>query len=300
MKKASLFLIAACISTIAYTQKTESQKLIELGEAYKNFMFVNDPTKEIIKGIKAEIPENLNFATDFIIQTISKKNKLLESAFLTRPGDEILKQVYIIREINLNMREETQVNNLQLIDSLMKRNIPVYELIDNYYEMIFTSVGNKNQPFNLSKTDFKLNDYNLKDETEKGIFVLKALSFCGTTIWGYMNIPKPANTKLAFEYISKFPKINGLSYYQYTNFYFLDFEITIDKANGPQSYKSYYLNKLYETLLYHLICLNKEGASEKEKNALLLGSILKEKNLYKYTSYKQTLEDIFKEVKTEQ
>jgi hypothetical protein len=39
--------------------------------------------------------------------------------------------------------------------------------------------------------------------------------------------------------------------------------------------------------------------TEKEKNDLLLGSILKERNLYKFTKYKDTLEDIFKEQKQE-
>ena len=73
----------------------------------------------------------------------------------------------------------------------------------------------------------------------------------------------------------------------------------IVEDEGLQSYKGYYIDKYYETLLSHLICLNKEGGSEKEKNDLLLGSILKDRKLYKYTKYKETLEDIFKEQKQE-
>ena len=79
--------------------------------------------------------------------------------------------------------------------------------------MIFGSAGNKNQPVDLSNIDLKLTEYNLKDDTERGILVLKAISFCGTTIWGFMNIPKPANTQKAFQQIKKFPKINGRPYY---------------------------------------------------------------------------------------
>lgn len=71
----------------------------------------------------------------------------------------------------------------------------------------------------------------------------------------------------------------------------------IVKSNGVESYKSYYLNKYYETLLYHLLCLNVEGASQKEIDDLMLGSILKERSLYPYTKYKETLEGLFKEVK---
>jgi hypothetical protein len=169
----------------------------------------------------------------------------------------------------------------------------------NYYGMIFVAVGNKNQPFNLSKIDLKIKDYNLKDDTERGILVLKAIQLCGTSIWGYMNVVNPANTQKAYEYIKKFPKINGNPYFQYTDFYFNDFEMNIIKDKGIQSYKSYYVDKFYETLLNHLVCLNKEGASKKEKYDLLLGSILKEQNLYKYTKYKDKLEDIFEKHKME-
>ncbi len=73
--------------------------------------------------------------------------------------------------------------------------------------------------------------------------------------------------------------------------------MNIIKDKGIQNYKSYYIDKFYETLLFHWICLNNEGGSEKDKNDLLLGSILKENNLYKYTKYKDRLEDIFKEQK---
>lgn len=238
-------------------------------------------------------------ANEFIAQTITTKNKLLTQPFLSRPDDKVLKQIYIIRAINFNIREENQVDNNKLIDSLSMKDIPTYELIDNYYDMLFTAVGNKNQPFDLSRTDLKIKDYNLKDDTEKGILVLKTIDFCGTTIWGYMNIVNPPNTKKAYDYIKKFPKINGRSYYQYTDFYFTDFEMNIVKDKGLQSYRSYYLNKFYETLLSNLICLNKNNSSEKDINDLLLGSILKERNLYKYTKYKETLEEIFKEQKRE-
>jgi hypothetical protein len=299
MKKTTLTLFAICLSLLTFGQVTESQKMIELGKIYKDFMFRNEPTKDILKDIKSDVPENLKVATEFITQTITTKNKLLSQSFLSRPEDKVLKQIYIIRAINLNLRQENQVNSNKLIDSLSSKNISTYELIDNYYGMVFTAVGNKNQPFDLSKTDFKMKDYNFKDETEKGIMFLRCMDYCGKTIWGYMNVVKPANTSKAYDNIKMFPKFNGQHYYQYTDFYFTDFEMNIIQDKGIQSYKSYYLDKYYEILLSNLICQNKEGGSEKEKNDLLLGSILKERNLYKYTKYKETLESIFKEQKRE-
>lgn len=257
-------------------------------------MFRNEPTKKDLIALRTNVPNNLNAANEFIAQSVTTKNKLLTQPYLNRPDDQTLKQIYIIRAINLNLGKEKQVDNNKLIDSLSAQSIPPYELLDNYYEMLFTAVGNKNQPFNLSKTDLKLADYNLKDDTEKGILFLEAMRYCGMTIWGYMNIVKPANTQKAYGNIKLFPKFNGRPYYQFTDLHFPDFNIKITEEEGKQSYKSYYINKYYETLLSHLMCLNKEGGSEKEKNNLLLGSILRDRELYKYTKYRETLESIFK------
>ena len=297
MSRITLTFLGLCLTVLTFGQTNNNEKLIELGKTYKDFMFRNEPTKEVFMEIKKNVPENLKTATDFIVQTITTKNKLLTPQFLSRPDDRTLKQIYIIRAINHNLREENQVDNNYLIDSLATKDIPVYELVDCYYGMLFTAVGNKNQPFNFSKVDFKMKDYKLRDDTEKGIFFLRCMNLCGTSIWGYMNVAKPMNTQKALEFIKKFPKFNGRPYYQYNDFYFKDFEMLIVKDKGIQSYKSYYLDKYFETLLYHLICLNKENGTEKDKNDLLLGSILKEKKLYDYSKHKETLESLFEERK---
>ena len=260
-------------------------------------MFRNQPTKDVLKEIRSIVDADMAPVADFVAQTITPKNSILHAKYLKRPDDATLKSLYIIRKVSQNLGEKEPVDNKQLIDSLTNANVPIYELVDNYYEMIFTSDGNKNQPFNLSKMDFKMSDYGLKDDTEKGIFFLKCMNYCGKTIWGYMNIAKPMNTQKAYEFIKKFPKFNGRPYFFYRDFYFDDFEMVVIKSKGVQSYKSYYLDKYYETLLYHLVCLNKEGGSQKDIDDLLLGSILKERSLYSYTQYKETLEEIFKEVK---
>lgn len=296
MKKVLLLLLGYLSVSTSSAQNVNNQKIIALAKTYKDYMFRNEAGKEVLKEIRTTAPDDFKVASEFIAQSVTTKNKLLSQPFLSRPENAVLKQIYIIRAVNLNIRDENQIDNNKLIDSLSSMDIPVYEMVDNYYEMLFTGVGNKNQPFNLSKVDLQLKDYNLKDDTEKGILVLEVMDFCGTSIWGYMNIPKPPNTTKAYEYIKKFPKINGRPYYQYTDFYFPDFEMVIIKDKGKQSYKGYYLNKFFETLLNHYITLFKQNRPEKEKNDLLLGSILKERNLYKYTEYKESLEGLLKTV----
>ena len=273
------------------------QLTVFLAKTYDNFMFRNQPTKDVLKELKGITDPEMKATVDFITQTITTKNKILGNRYLTRPDDRTLKQIYIVRAVSHNLDEKNPVDNGRLIDSLTRADISVYELIDNYYEMLFLAVGNKNQPFNLAKVNLKLNDYQLKDDTERGIVFLKCMRFCGSTIWGYINIAKPMNTAKAYENIKRFPKFNGQPYYQYTDFSFADFEMVILKDHGKESYKSYYLNKYYQTLLYHLLCLKKEGAPEKEVDDLLLGSILRKRTLYDYTQYKETLEELFQEVK---
>lgn len=292
-----IMLICSVLSLTA--QPSEDEKLITLGKAYKDYMFQKEPTKEFIQSLKANVPNGLQEATEFIVQTITTKNKLLSPVYLTRPSDQVLKQIYIARRLDLNMREENPIDNFILLDSLKKKQVLTYELVDNYYSMLFGAISNKNKPFDLSKVNFKLSEYNFKDDTERGIFFLHCMRDCGMQIWGFINIPKPPNTKEAYKYINRFPKFNGQPYYYYNDFNFKDFEMVIITDEGMQSYKAFYLDKYYETLLNHLITLNKEKRPEKEVHDLLLGSILRERSLYKYSKYKDVLERLFTEVKTD-
>ena len=295
MKKILVFSFLCSLALTFHGQ--DRQQTLFLAKTYSNFMFRNQPTKEVFKELKSSRNPDNQATVDFITQTITTRNKILSTKYLKRPDDRTLKQVYIVRAVSMNLGEKNPVDNNRLIDSLTKADVPVYELVDNYYEMVFMAVGNKNQPFNLSKVNFRLNDYQLRDNTERGIFFLKCMRLCGTTIWGYINIAKPMNTAKAYENIKKFPKFDGRPYYQYDDFSFDDFEMVIIKDNGKESYKGYYLNKYYETLLYHLLCLRKEGASQKEIDDLMLGSILRKRSLYSYTKYQETLEDMFKELR---
>lgn len=293
--KRTLTIIFCLITFINFGQKND--KLIELGKTYKNFMFRSALPKETLKSLKENTSSEFIKTSNFIIQTITTKNNLLKPEFLKLPDSITLKQIYIVRAINYNVREENQIDNNKLIDSLEVKKIPKNELVDTYYELLFTGIGNKNQPFNLKNINFEINDYNLSNDTEKGIFFLKCMDLCGTSIWGYINIPKPPNYEKAYNLIDKYPKFNGLTYFEYTDLNFPDFDMTINLNKGKESYKGYYLNKYYETLLYHLICLKNGFGSQKDIEQLLIGSILKDQNLYKYSENKNVLESLFQTIK---
>jgi hypothetical protein len=297
MGKILMTMLAVCITLLSVAQNAENDKLIELGKAYKSFMFRNEPPKGFTKEMQAQVPENLKLTSNFISQTITTDNDLLKRKYLTLPDNNTLKFIYIVRLVNYNLRNENPTDNNKLIDSVKSVDIAKGELVDAYYSMLFASVGNKIKPFDYTKIDFDLKDYNLSDDMEKGIFFLECIDYCGKEIWGYINIVKPANTSKAYDAIRKFPKFNGVPYFQFQEFNYPDFEMVIVKGKGKQSYKSYYLDKYYEVLLSHLLCLRKENAPEKDINDLLLGSILKDSAFYKYSKNKAILEKLFKEVK---
>lgn len=295
MLKSKLTVLTICLSFLTFGQMTEKEKLMQLAQVYKNNMFIGKSDKADLKKINTDVPESLKTATDFITQTLTTKSKLMTSAYLSRPTDAVLKQVFVIRELQSNMRQETTVGNEKFLDSILNADIAMNELVDSYYDMLFIADGNKNKPFNLSKVNFQIEDYNFKNETEKGVFFLQAADYCGKMIWGFMNIPDPPNTKKALELMKLYPKVNGKPYYLFTDLYFPDFEMLIEEGKGPQSYKSFYLNKYYELLLSHLLCLIEEDGSKDQASDLMFNSILRAENLYKYTELKEVLEGIFQE-----
>jgi len=293
MKKIILIAILISGSLSGLKANELNNDLITLAKIYRNFIFRNSPTAMTFEQLSEIKSTELTITTEFIKETITTNNNLTTTKFLRLPDEKTLKYVYIIRRINWNLREENPKDNNSLISELSKKEVPRYELIDSYYDMLFSGVGNKNRPFDLSNIDFKLNKYDLKDDTEKGIFYLKAMDLCGTFIWGYMNIVKPPNYKKALTFIEKYPTFNGQSYYQYLDFGFPDFEMKVVKDKEKESYKSYYLNKYYDTLLSHLECLSQKKKYKKGRQDLLLGSILKEENYYKYSKKKTVLEGLF-------
>lgn len=296
MKKITILTLLLFLSFQISKANEINSDLISIAKIYRDFMFRNNPTDYAYEQLENIKSKDLNTAKSFIKETITPNNNLTKKKFLKIPDNNTLYQLYIIRRIDWNLREEKPKDNNALISEIRERNVPRYELVDNYYGMLFTGIGNKNQPFDLSDIDFRVNDYELKDDTEKGIFFLKAMKFCGNTIWGYMNVVKPPNFDKALEYINNFPHFNDQDYYKYQDFGFEDFKMEIEKDKGIQSFKEYYINSYYETLLYHLMCLSQKEDFQDEKMDLLLGSILRESNYYKYSKYQDILNSLFKEV----
>jgi hypothetical protein len=294
MKKILLTTIILSLGQITWGQVNDG--LIELGKSYRQFMFRNNPPDNVLNSLDKYDNTELAFVADFIQETIRPSSNILSDKFLNRPTDKDLKQIYFVRQINFNVRKENPIDNNKLIESLNKKEISTQELVDNYYSIVFAAYGNKVNPYDLSKTDFQLNNYGLKDDTEKAIFFLESMRLNGLLIFGYMNIVKPPNYSKALEFINKYPKYNGSPYYQFLDLNFPDFKINIESETKQESYKEYYIDKYYETLLSHLDCLRE--AEEKDKiYDLVLGSLLKEEIYYKYSKREKEIKKLLTKYK---
>jgi hypothetical protein len=295
MKK-TLLVLTLLVSVSICCASGLNENMVQLAKIYRNFMFRNSPTESTFKQLNTIQDTELTGAVKFITETITTGNSLASKEFLSTPDEKTMLHLYTIRRVSWNLSEETPKENKEVIAEFQNKPLSRYELMDSYYDMLFSGIANKNQPFDLSNINFELFDYGLANDTEKGIFFLKAMNFCGTSIWGYMNIATPPNFKKALTYIDKFPKFNGQPYYQYIDFGFPDFEMEVEKDKGKESYKSHYINKYYDTLLSHLASLSQKKKQKEAKEDLALGSILRERNYYKYSKNKKVLESIFKTI----
>lgn len=271
--------------------------IIELGKIYRNFVFRNNPTDLTFQKLAEINSSELLSTKNFVKECISPNNELTSEKFLKIPDEQTLLNLYLIMKVNANVREKEPKDNTELLREWREKNVQRYELIENYYSMVFSGIGNKNQPFDLSNVDFIIENYNLKDDTEKGIFFLTAMNLCYYQIWGYMNVVKPPNYKKALSSIEKYPKFNGQEYYEYKYFGFPDFEMQIEKDKGKESYKHYFINYFYRTLIYHHQCLNQKRRTRKDAENLALSSILKEKNYYEYSKNQDYLNGLFRTMK---
>ena len=292
-----LLILALLFSFQASFANDLDKEIIELGKIFRNFIFQNNPTEQTFEKIDQIKSIELKTTKSFIRECITLQNDLASDKFLLIPDEQTLEYLYLIMKVNVNIRQKEPKDNFELLIEWRNKEIPRYELVENYYSMVFVGIGNKNQPFDLTEINFEIENYNLKDDTEKGIFFLTAMTLCYHEIWGYMNIVKPPNYKKALASIKKFPKFNGQEYFKYNYFGFPDFEMQIEKDKGKESYKNYLINYFYNTLIYHHRCLNQKRKTRKEAENLALSSILKEENYYEYSKNQDYLKGLFRTMK---
>jgi len=294
MKIQTILFLSIFFSCSIFAQNTlNTQQIIKLGKFYSSYMFTYDASNELLTELNEVYDYNLIDAVQLIKEATKSNNAILTDTFLKLPNKTTLKVIYIIDALHQNPHLKSPMDPVQLVDKLKNKNIPIHYLIDQYYQTIFTTVGNKIKPFNLSKINFRMNAYGLNTDRYKAIFYLRCLDMCGSQIFGFMNIANPPNTNKALSYINLFPKFNGLNYYQYNTLQFEDFQMEIFNDQGLKSYKDHFINELFKTLLSHAVCLKSERNSQ-EVQDFFKQSELRNETLWKHTEFQDVLKSIYK------
>lgn len=295
MNRIILTVIFVQLTIVGFTQPS-NEDLISLAKIYRSYHFSNTPSQQVFQDLLTKQPEELKTSGVFLAELIKSGNSITSKKYLTKPDQETLEHLFVIRSINWNLAEADPMNNNKLIDSLRNSDTEYLELLACYYNMIWVSVANKNQPLQMADTNFDLNDYGLENDTEKGLFFLVSMRTLGQFIWGYMNVVKPPNYKKALEKINEYPSFNSAPYYQYQYLNFPDFKLTVDKREPKKSFKEHYINKYLNTLLYHSMCLSQKRKYQDEKDKVMLGSIMKNDSYYKYSENPEIFRKIFKRI----
>ncbi len=227
------------------------------------------------------------------IQELSKKNNnVTDEEFLSRPDAQTLKLFHTIIMINYNMYESNPEDNELIVEEFLKKEVSVYEQIQQYYGSLFVSIVNKNRPFDYSNMNWDLNEIGLKDDKEKAVFFLIFIDKLCSQISNYHNAYRGPNWDGIEKYAGLLPQINGIDYFEFDSFYFKDFEMTIYKKK--RYFKEYYLPKFYKVLISHLLMMEEKNKERKEINHFLLTSILSKQQYYEYCNNMEVINHYFK------
>lgn len=276
--------VLTIVLVLLFALKSTSQDLnievgvIEIAKVYNS----NHGLKSLSDRTIFEKYQNteLENVANVIQELVQNKNRAIEHKFLSRPDSFTLKLFHTIIMVNYNMFEKEPQENHKVVQDYLKKDISIYELIQKYYGSLFTSVINKNRPFDYSNKNWDLNQLGLKDEKEKAIFFFVFMDKLGSQISLYMNAYNGPNWDGIERYAKLLPKVNGKYYYKFNNFDFEDFKMTIYKEF--QLTKEYYLPRYYEILLGNILMMKYKNASQTQINNFISSSILSKKKYFEY------------------
>lgn len=280
MKRFFIFIFLA-IANLTYSQNLNTvEEIINLAKIYRSnhgLSGLADDSNSIFIKYKGTEFETV---AKFIEELTKSKNRIIEPEFLSRPDLTTLKLFHTIIMVNYNMYEKYPENNEKVAAYYLKKDITIYEQIQQYYSSIFTSVINKNRPFDYSSQNWSLDSLGFKDDKEKAVFFLVFIDRLGSQISFYLKAMRGPNWDGIEKYIKLLPKINSKHYYEFDTFYFKDFKMMIYKKE--RKFKEYYLPIFYDVLIAHLSMMEQKNFDQKDITKFLLTSILSTKQYYDY------------------
>ncbi|NLR91380.1 hypothetical protein [Flammeovirga agarivorans] len=286
-----LFFIGLYIQATA--QKVDTQtEIIELATIFHNNHVKGSPDESTLEKLKNIKSKELVFSKKFILEIITEQNSIISEPFLTKPDTTDLKNIYIISRLNHKMFGSENVSLFDELAILRAEKTPYNELVNFYYDLIFSLAENKNKGLTFEKINFNLDEFNLSNDVEKGIFFLNCMNIYYSGIKFFMDYNKPPKMKEAKEYINKYPKFNGQEYYNYKSLAFQDFVFRLDKRKPKESFKQHYINIYLQVLFYNYVLL--VDANDHEQTELYEHSILSQKEYWKFSTEPEVFEELYK------
>lgn len=279
--KPFLTLLLLSFSTLTFGQSLNTvAEIVNLAKIYRGnhgLSGLDDKSNSIFAKYNGTEFETV---AKFIEESTKEKNRVIETEFLSRPDSATLKIFHTIIMVNYNMYESNPDDNEKVAEKFLKKNITVYEQIQQYYGSLFISVINKNRPFDYSNQNWDLDSLGFKDDKEKAVFFLVFMDKLGSQISSFHGAMRGPNWDGIEKYVKLLPKINNKNYYEFDAFYFKDFEMMIYKKE--RNFKEYYLPKFYDILVGHILMMEQKKFERQEITKFLLTSILSQKQYYDY------------------
>lgn len=276
-----IIILSLFISSFLFGQNIDrTDEIINLAKFYKNnhgFLSADISSKKDFEKYKGTDFEHI---ANFVLECCLKNNEIATDKYLTKPDSISLKLFHTIIMVNYNMFSPTPEENGKVVYRYLNEDVGIFEQIDQYYSSLFTSVVNKNRPFDYSKEDWNLDRFQLKNEQEKAIFFMTFVDHVASQISSYYNAMKGPNWDGIEKYVVLLPKINGKDYYSYDEFYFKEFKMEFYRKN--RKFKDYFIPKFYDVLIGHFLMMKQKGFSNEETTKFLLTSILSQQQYYDY------------------
>ncbi|SEO76298.1 hypothetical protein SAMN05192574_11297 [Mucilaginibacter gossypiicola] len=285
-----LFLSFITISVTAQTKLSDKDfnNLIALGELYShNNMCTGAEFAKKVKTLKTPV---LDHIIENMIATGKQDSSTIQKSIFQRPNTNELKLWYVIREIHYN-RVDTSRKSLPdeaVARKILNENIDERWLLDNYYYFAREGLSMYFNEADLSHFNFNLDDFGLKDDTEKAIFfynLIDALANGRFRVLSYLKKPDKLSAVSA-----RMPMFNGKPYYYYSNLDIPDFDYI--GYNKSKSYQKQNADMLINTLLIHFSNLASTG-DKFHARELYFNSILHKPEFFKYSQSKETLQTLY-------
>lgn len=270
---------------------TDFNNLLAISKLYTEN--VNAKGKEFDKSLNELRTPKLNHIVDVLSILDEEDKKMFSPKYLNRPNDEELQLWYVIRQIHYNHQADNKnpKSDNEVAHEVLNSKIDTRWLLDNYYFQVGSGIATLFNDKNLSKINFDIDSYQLKNTTEKAIFFF---NISRPLVQRFQVLSFVKNYDKLLEFAAKLPSFNNKPYYAYTALDYADFDwIGYDK---PETYNERHITEFYGYIMAHFSALAQKNKKE-EANDVYFGSILFKPEYFKYSDAEALLKDLYEKKK---